>query len=174
VKGLLEAHGGAVEARSDGDGFGSEFVVRLPIAVPRIADPVPTPAEGAAIPHSLRVLVVDDNEDAAETLGQLLELMGHATRTANDGEAGVAAAGEFLPDVVLMDIGMPKLNGYDAARRIRAEPWGHAMTLVALTGWGQEDDRKKSAAAGFDRHLVKPVEQAALEGVLATSAKSPA
>ncbi len=171
VKGLVEAHGGAVEARSEGDGRGSEFIVRLPIAVPEMTVAAAPPAARLDPGRPLRVLVVDDNGDAAETLGQLLELLGHTTRTANDGEEGVAVAEEFRPDVVLMDIGMPRLNGYDAARRIRAQPWGTSMTLVALTGWGQEDDRKKSAAAGFDRHLVKPVEEAALLRVLAESAE---
>jgi CheY-like chemotaxis protein len=111
---------------------------------------------------------VDDNVDAADSLGQLLEMFGNEVRTANDGEAGLATAAQFRPDVVLMDIGMPKLNGYEAARRIRQHPWGQAMVLVALTGWGQEDDRKKSAAAGFDHHLVKPVEVDALMKLLSS------
>jgi CheY-like chemotaxis protein len=113
------------------------------------------------------VLVVDDNTDAAQSLADLLGLLGHDARTAHDGEAGVAAAEAFRPHLVLMDLGMPRLNGYDAARRIRAEPWGGGMVLVALTGWGQEDDRRRTAEAGFDRHLVKPVDPAALAGLLA-------
>jgi CheY-like chemotaxis protein len=106
--------------------------------------------------------VVDDNADAADSLGQLLEMLGNEVRTAYDGEAGIAAAEAFRPDVVLMDIGMPKLNGHEACRRIREQPWGKGMLLVALTGWGQDDDRRKTAAAGFDHHLVKPVDPQAL------------
>ena len=105
-----------------------------------------------------RILVVDDNVDSANSLSQVLEMLGHVVRTANDGEAGIAMAAAFLPDVVLMDIGMPRLNGYEAARCIRQQPWGQAMMLVALPGWEQEDDRRSGAQAGFDHHLVKPVQ----------------
>ena len=115
----------------------------------------------------LSVLVVDDNADAADSLAELLELLGNEVRTAYDGEAGVRAAGEFRPAVILCDIGMPKVNGYEAARRVRAEAWGNGMVLVALTGWGQDDDRRKTSEAGFDHHLVKPVEFAALTKLLA-------
>ena len=170
VKGLVEMHGGTVEARSGGDGTGSEFVVRLPVAPPAPAPPSDRSdesGEGVVTPPPRRVLVVDDNADAADSLGQLLQLLGSEVRTAYDGEAGVRAAGEFRPAVVICDIGMPKLNGYEAARRIRAEPWGRGMVLVAVTGWGQDDDRRKSADAGFDHHLVKPVEAAALTKLLA-------
>ena len=176
VKGLVEMHGGAVEARSGGEGRGSEFVVRLPVA-PAAVDP-PPPADGGAagaVPAGgRRVLVVDDSEDAADSLGQLLELLGHEVRTAYDGEAGVEAARAFRPDVVLMDIGMPKLNGYEAARRIRGQAWGAGMVLVAQTGWGQDDDRRKTTAAGFDYHLVKPVDPPALLKLLAALTPAPA
>jgi CheY-like chemotaxis protein len=114
-----------------------------------------------------RILVVDDNVDSADTLRQLLEMMGNEVRTANDGEVGIEVAAQFRPDMVLMDIGMPKLNGYEAARRIRQHPWGRGMLLVALTGWGHEGDRKKSADAGFDHHLVKPVDMSALMKLMA-------
>ena len=169
VKGLVEMHGGTVEARSEGEGKGSEFVVRLPVAVPAAGVPGDAGGEAEVVPASgrRRLLVVDDNADAADSMAQLLELMGNEVETANDGEAGVAAAGAFRPDVVLMDIGMPKLNGHEAARRIRDQSWGTNMVLVALTGWGQDDDRQKSADAGFDHHLVKPVEFAALTKLLA-------
>ena len=167
VKGLVEMHGGTIAARSEGKGRGSEFVVRLPVAVAD-ADNTVSSGAGEAVPSGTRrILVVDDNVDSADSLGQLLELLGNEVRTAHDGEAGVRAAGEFRPAVVLMDIGMPRLNGYEAARRIREQSWGEGMVLVALTGWGQDDDRRKTAEAGFDSHMVKPVEAAALMKFLA-------
>jgi CheY-like chemotaxis protein len=159
VKGLLEMHNGTIEAKSAGKAMGSEFVFLLPLAMDAGAEP--DSYNGLAIdvaPSALRrILVVDDNVDAADSLGELLEMLGNEVRTAHDGEAGVAVAEQFRPDVMLMDIGMPKLNGYEAARRIRQHAWGQGILLVALTGWGQEDERKKSADAGFDHHLVKPV-----------------
>ena len=169
VRGLVEMHGGTIEARSEGEGLGSEFVVRLPILEPALGVTGPSNERVEVIASSglRRILVVDDNVDSADSLGELLEMLGNEVRTAYDGEAGVAAAGAFRPAVVLCDIGMPKVNGYDAARRIRAEEWGEGMVLVALTGWGQEEDRAKSANAGFDHHLVKPVETAALMKLLA-------
>ncbi|MDY3562419.1 PAS domain S-box protein [Gemmata sp. JC673] len=171
VKGLVEMHGGTVEARSDGEGRGSEFVVRLPVAA---AGGAPEGGRGSgpadeARPAARRVLVVDDNADAADSLAQLLKILGNEVRTAYDGEAGVAAAAAFRPHLVFLDIGMPKVNGFEACRRIRAEPWGDGVTLVALTGWGQNDDRRKTAAAGFDHHLVKPVEYATLTKLMATT-----
>jgi CheY-like chemotaxis protein len=114
-----------------------------------------------------RILVVDDNDDAAATLALLLSLMGHETRTANNGVDAIEVAELFHPDVALLDIGMPKLNGYDAARRIRQKPWGREMLLVALSGWGQEADRTKSSGAGFDHHLVKPVDVAEIQRLIA-------
>jgi CheY-like chemotaxis protein len=114
----------------------------------------------------LRILVADDNEDAAEGLEMLLRSSGHVVRTVHDGRAALAAAGEFRPEVALLDIGMPVLNGYEVAARIRREAWGRGMVLVALTGWGQDADRARSAAAGFDHHVLKPVEPAALQALL--------
>ena len=111
---------------------------------------------------------MDDNRDAALSLSLLLKLQGNVTRTAHDGLEAVAVAEEFRPDVVLLDIGLPKLNGYDAVRRIREQPWGRQMLVVALTGWGNDEDRRKSREAGFDAHLVKPVEHAALVELLAS------
>ncbi|MBC7414856.1 MAG: response regulator [Herminiimonas sp.] len=159
VKGLLEMHSGTIEAKSDGEGTGSEFVVRLPVMMDVGAESDRANGQTNEVMPSARrrILVVDDNVDAADSLGVLLEMLGNEVRIAHDGEAGVAVAEQFRPDVMLMDIGMPKISGYEAARRIRQHSWGQGMLLVALTGWGEEDERKKSADAGFDHHLVKPV-----------------
>jgi signal transduction histidine kinase len=169
VRRLVELHGGSVEARSDGPGQGSEFLVHLPIpAGPVEAAPPPEPGgKGTARLLGRRILVVDDNQDAADSLALLLQLTGNEVHTAHDGLEAVEAALRFRPDVVLLDLGMPKLNGYDACRRIRAQPGGKDMWLVALTGWGQEEDRRRSHEAGFNGHLVKPVDPAALEKLLA-------
>jgi CheY-like chemotaxis protein len=167
VRRLVEVHGGRIEARSDGPGRGSEFVVRLPVVVEAS---VPKPAERpepAAPRSSLRILIVDDNRDGADSLGMMLRMMGNDTRTAYDGQQGVAAAGEFRPDVILLDIGLPRLNGYEACCRIRELPWGRGVVLIAVTGWGQEEDRRRSHEAGFDHHLVKPVDPQALMKLLA-------
>jgi CheY-like chemotaxis protein len=119
-----------------------------------------------------RILVVDDNRDSASTLAILLRLMGNVTHTANDGLEAVEAVTEFRPDVVLLDIGLPKLDGYEACRRIRQQPGGTDMVMVAVTGWGQDEDRLRSSEAGFDHHLVKPVDQQTLAGLLASVASS--
>ena len=166
VRGLVEMHGGSVEAHSEGHGRGSEFVVRLPAIHPAPEAQTPESSE-AARPSGRRVLVVDDNRDAAISLATLLELMGNETRTAYDGLEALEVGAAFRPDLILLDIGMPRLNGYDTARRVREQPWGKAVTLIALTGWGQEEDRRRSAEAGFDTHVVKPVEPAVLETLLA-------
>jgi PAS domain S-box-containing protein len=160
VKRLVQMHGGSIEARSEGPGQGSEFVVRLPVAIESSPGAHRANGEGAqpAPTSRHRILVVDDNRDAAETLAELLELTGSDLRTAHDGLEAVAVAGEFRPDVVLLDIGLPKLNGYEVARKIREQPWGKGMVLVALTGWGQEQDRHRSREAGFNHHMVKPVD----------------
>jgi two-component system, chemotaxis family, CheB/CheR fusion protein len=167
VRYLVEAHGGAVEAHSAGVGQGSEFIVRLPV-VPRprpsvSPDPVGTKDAGML---RRRILVVDDNRDATETLARVLELGGHEVHTAHDGLEAVDVAAELQPDAVLLDIGLPKLNGYDAARRIREQPAGKDVFLVALTGWGQPEDRRRAQDAGFDAHLVKPVDHAHLAKLL--------
>jgi CheY-like chemotaxis protein len=127
--------------------------------------PAPSPEPRRAF-GKLRVLVVDDNRDAASTLAMLVEVMGHEVRTAHDGETAVHLAGELEPDVVLMDLGMPGLDGYDACRRMRDRAARRRMRLVAVTGWGQDEDRRKSAAAGFDEHLVKPVRPESLIALL--------
>ena len=117
-------------------------------------------------PKSFRILVVDDNHDSALSQAMMLSIMGHETRTAHDGESAVACAESFLPEVVLLDIGLPKLNGYEVAQRIREQPWGASMFLIAVTGWGQEEDRQRSTEVGLNVHMVKPVEPAALEKIL--------
>jgi CheY-like chemotaxis protein len=160
VKNLVEMHGGTVEATSAGLGKGSEFVVRLPAIndfqeLPHSAEV--TPASKASAPGR-RILVVDDNLDSAESMSLLLEISGHDVRTVYDGVAAVETASSFLPEIVLLDIGLPKLNGYEAARKIRSEDWGKNMYLMALTGWGQDKDRERSKEAGFDCHLVKPID----------------
>lgn len=117
-------------------------------------------------PQHFRILVVDDNHDSAMSLAMMLSIMGHETRTAHDGESAVATAESFLPDVILLDIGLPKLNGYEVAQRIRENTWGASMFLIAVTGWGQEEDRQRSSEVGLNVHMVKPVEPAALERLL--------
>jgi len=166
VKRLVEMHGGSVVARSDGHEMGSEFVVRLPIVL-SVVQTQNHEAESASPFSRRRVLVVDDNRDAAVSLAMMLKLMGNDVKTAHDGLEALDAAAVFRPDLILLDIGMPRLNGYDTARQIRQQTWGKGMLLVALTGWGQEEDRRKSDEAGFNSHMVKPVDPAALEKLLA-------
>ena len=168
VKRLVEMHGGSVEARSEGPGMGSEFLVRLPIVVEQTYQRKANEDGDKATPTSdLRILVVDDNKDAAETLAMLLKVMGNTVHTAHDGEEAVSAAKEFRPQVVLCDIGLPKLNGYEACRRMKDEAWDKKMILIAVTGWGQDDDKRKALEAGFDHHLVKPVDPQALMRLIA-------
>jgi signal transduction histidine kinase/ActR/RegA family two-component response regulator len=165
VKGLVELHGGSVKAHSDGEGRGSEFVVRLPAWVnqPQNDDrSVLIGASSRKIGPGRRILVVDDNRDAARSLAMLLKLQGHETRTAADGEDAVQQAVEFCPQVILLDIGLPKLDGYEVCRTIRKHRDGSQPIVIALTGWGQEEDRRKSREAGFDSHVVKPVDCAQL------------
>lgn len=133
-----------------------------------MADVNVTPLAPKTAPPRLRILVVDDNHDSALSLAMMLSIMGHETRTAHDGESAVSTAEQFLPDVVLLDIGLPKLNGYEVAQRIRSAEWGAAMFLIAVTGWGQDEDRQRSSEVGLDLHMVKPVEPAALEKLLAS------
>jgi PAS domain S-box-containing protein len=162
---LVEMHGGELTAASDGPGRGSVFTVRLPLATAAAAGPAarsPEPPPAAR----RRVLVADDNRDAADTLGMLLELLGHEARIVYDGAAALREAGTYCPDVAFLDIGMPELDGYEVARRLRAQPANRGMVLVALTGWGQASDRERSRQAGFDQHLVKPLAPEALQAVL--------
>jgi PAS domain S-box-containing protein len=167
VKRLVEMHGGSVEAHSDGYGKGSEFVVRLPVVLSLAGEQPPDDAGPARPSARRRILVADDNRDSATSLAMMLQVMGNETRTAFDGLEALDVAAAFRPDVILLDIGMPRLNGYDACRRIREQPWGKDLVLVAVTGWGQDEDRRRSQESGFNSHLVKPVEPADLEKLLA-------
>jgi len=173
VKGLVELHGGTVEAHSRGLNTGSEFVVRIPAILSIYAADVPAKAVRASEGRR-RVLVVDDNRDAAKSLAAMLRMMGNETEIAYDGVEALVAAERFRPEVVFLDIGMPRMNGYDAARRLREEPWGREAFLVALTGWGLDEDRRRSQEAGFDLHLVKPVGTERLRELLATKSSQTA
>jgi signal transduction histidine kinase len=157
VKRIVEMHRGTVEAHSDGVGSGSEFKVRFPIALERLASPLREEEVEPCAPGQ-RILVADDNRDSLESLALLLRIHGNEVRTASDGECAVAEAEAFRPDVVVLDVGMPNLNGYDACRQIRAKDWSRKTLVIALTGWGQREDRERSEAAGFDQHFVKPVD----------------
>jgi signal transduction histidine kinase/CheY-like chemotaxis protein len=170
VKDLVRRHGGSVEAESAGLGKGSTFTVRLPRAV-RAERPAatPEPRPEAATPSSKRVLIVDDNVDAAETLAMMLDLLGQKTRQEHDGKAALKAAAEYRPDVVFLDIGLPGLSGHEVASRIRRDLGMDQVYLIALSGYGTEEDRRKSFYAGFDSHLVKPLDPAALPGILAAA-----
>lgn len=169
VKRLVEMHGGSVEARSEGNGMGSEFLIRLPVVLSLVHGRVEGGAGDQQQPLPIacyRVLVVDDNPDSANSLAMMLKLMGQEVRTAHDGLEGVATAAAYRPDLILLDIGMPKMNGYDACRRIREQPWGKGVLIAAVTGWGQDEERSRSQEAGIDRHLIKPVGLAELEKLL--------
>ena len=165
---LARLHGGSVEARSAGVGQGSEFVLRLPGGAPEQSIAEAPRAENARARSGRRILVADDNRDAASSLCTLLTLVGNEVTTAHDGLEAVGAAARFRPDVVPLDLGMPKLNGYEACRRLRQRPGGAEMLLIALTGWGQDDDRRRTREAGFDAHLVKPVVLNELTDLLAS------
>lgn len=147
--------------------MGSESTLRFPVsAVAREGDVPAGHCGPAGAPGAQRVLVVDDNADSADSLGMMLRIMGYEVECAYDGETAVRAAETYAPHVMLLDIGMPHVSGYDVCRRIREQPWGRPIVIVALTGWGQEEDRRRSHDAGFDHHLVKPVEPEALEQLL--------
>ncbi|HEX2465339.1 MAG TPA: ATP-binding protein [Thermoanaerobaculia bacterium] len=169
VRRLMELHGGSVEASSAGAGRGCRFVVRLPLAAAGAA--VTSGAQSAREPEPRpaarrRVLVVDDNSDAADSQSAMLRLMGHEVESASDGFVALETAAVFRPDLVLLDIGMPKLNGYEVCRRLRAEPWGAGLLIVAVTGWGQDSDKQRAREAGFDHHLTKPMDPTALYDLL--------
>jgi PAS domain S-box-containing protein len=168
VRGILELHGGRVEARSEGLGKGSEFVVHLPVLEggPPVREPARTevgPARAAR-----RLLIVDDLRDSADSLAMLMRIMGHEVHTAYDGEQAMARAAQLQPEVVVLDIGMPKPDGFEVCRHIREQPWGKGALLIALTGWGREDDRRRTEDAGFNHHLVKPVDPYALVALLSS------
>jgi signal transduction histidine kinase/CheY-like chemotaxis protein len=167
---LVEMHGGTIEAHSPGPGAGSQFVVRLPLSARQgglgavtSAVRLPTPAVAR-----YRILIADDNNDSATSLGILLNDAGYEVRTAGDGVQALETASQFRPNIALLDIGMPKLNGYDVARQLRAQPWGRQMRLIAITGWGGAEHRQQTTQAGFDHHLTKPVDPAALTELLAS------
>jgi signal transduction histidine kinase len=178
VQRLIEMHGGSVSARSDGLGKGSEFLIRLPLFIRETVESGQPLQQLSALEQSMtnaegptrtqrRILVADDNNDALESLATLLQLSGHEVYTAANGAVALESAEQHRPEVALLDIGMPKLDGYEVARRIRAQPWGQRITLVALTGWGQDSDRRRSQEAGFDSHLVKPLDLDKLTELLA-------
>jgi CheY-like chemotaxis protein len=165
VRALVELHGGEISAASRGADQGSEFTLRLPL-FDRDEDSrdISKPTEGKIPAMQIRrsILIADDNQDALESLALMLRMEGHEVTCASDGEEALALAGQKKPEIVVLDVGMPKLDGCEVARRIRAEDWGRGAILVALTGWGQEVDRRRSREAGFDMHLVKPVDPATL------------
>jgi PAS domain S-box-containing protein len=166
---LVELHGGSVQAASEGPGRGSEFVVRLPLA-PESEDAPAEAADRAGVPPRpavRRVLVVDDSRDSADSLAALVGLWGHEARVAYSGPAALDVAAEFRPEIVLLDVGLPELSGLEVARRLRAGADLRPLTLIAITGYGRAEDRRLSTAAGFDHHLVKPVDPAVLRGLLA-------
>ena len=170
VHGIVSLHGGAVTARSGGPARGSEFVVRLPVAgtAHREAVDAPERRDATRALVSRRVLVVDDNADSVESLALLLRIDGHLVETANDGEEALAAAERFQPDAILLDLGMPRMNGYEVCEAIRARPWGRSILIVAQTGWGQAQDRARTREAGFDAHLTKPVDPTVIQDMLLT------
>jgi CheY-like chemotaxis protein len=166
AKRLVEMHHGRIEAMSLGVNTGSEFVVRLPVIADAQAVQAPRAHDAGARSVRRKVLIADDNQDAAASLGMLLHVMGHETRLAHDGLEALEAAEVFRPDIVLLDIGMPQLNGYETARRLRARPWAASTVLIALTGWGQEADRRRARDAGFHHHVVKPLDPDVLAEML--------
>lgn len=166
VERLVKLHGGSVSAYSAGAGKGSKFTIRLPVAE-ALSPPAAERRDAPVSTNHCRVLAVDDNADSVDSLAMLLRMMGHEVETAGDGEKALAVAEQFRPHVAILDIGLPKMNGYEVAKQIRARPWARDIVLVALTGWGQEDHRRRSAESGFNHHLTKPVEFNALQRILA-------
>ncbi len=167
AKRLTEMHGGTIEVHSEGLNKGSEFIVRLPAVSDSPTQPhIAAELEDKPVPQRCKVLIVDDDEDTVTSLSIMLRILGHEVLSAHDGVQALEAAKSFRPDVVLLDIALPRMNGYEAARRIRQESWGENMKLVALTGWGQEEDKRRSIEAGFNHHLTKPMEPTALEVLL--------
>jgi len=175
VRRLVEAHGGRVEARSEGVGKGSEFIVRLPVlAEPPTVMVVPqADTQERTVITGLRILIADDNRDSADLFAMFLEMMGNEVQTAYDGVAAIDEAERFRPDAVLLDIGMPRVNGEDACRRIRSTPWGRDAVLIAVTGWDNEENRRRIVEAGFDAHLAKPVDPSSVAELLASRLRAP-
>jgi CheY-like chemotaxis protein len=163
---IVQMHGGTIRASSEGPGRGSEFTIRLPASpVHDVAGPAPAAPKEEDAPK-MKIVIADDNRDSADSMAMLLEATGHAVHVAYDGAEAVATAVRVKPDAVLLDIGMPKMNGFECARAIRGQPWAAGTLLIALTGWGQEEDKRRALEAGFDRHLTKPVDPAMLENAL--------
>jgi signal transduction histidine kinase/CheY-like chemotaxis protein len=176
VHGIVASHNGRVEARSAGVGRGSEFIVRLPVVAVKAAAMEPPRPNTDDTPRSLvsrRVLVVDDNADSADSLALLLRLSGHLVETAHDGEEAIDSAERFQPDAILLDLGMPRLNGYEVCKRIRMRPWARGVLLIAQTGWGQAQDRARTLEAGFDAHLTKPIDPDVVLNMLASLKPDP-
>jgi signal transduction histidine kinase/ActR/RegA family two-component response regulator len=172
VRGLVNLHGGQIEARSAGAHLGSEFIVRLPVGTP-VENCLESPSgQDTAPTAALKILVVDDNRDAAESCAMLLELSGHSVQTAYSGRQALEIGETFRPHALLLDIGLPDLSGYELAQQIRAASWGQGTVLVAVTGWGQEEDRRRAFEAGFDHHLTKPIEAERLESLLGSLSDS--
>jgi signal transduction histidine kinase len=168
VKHLVELHGGRVRADSDGPGTGSTFIVSLPVPQRTLCESAPDRRVAVVEPDGdrLRILVVEDNRDGAETLTELLTRMGHDVRVVFDGGAALQAAADFRPELVLLDLGLPTLDGYQVCRQLRDQPWGRGVTVIAMTGWGDAEAQRRAQAAGFDRHLVKPVDETDLAAAL--------
>jgi CheY-like chemotaxis protein len=165
---LVEMLGGRIELHSEGAGRGSEFTIRLPRPLTATSQPSPVNPEMQALTTTKRILVVDDNQDSAEMLAAMLTAWGQQARVAFDGFSALTAGREFQPHIVLLDLGMPLIDGYETAKRLRAESWGREATLVAVTGWGQESDLERTRAAGFEHHLLKPVAPRRLRMLLST------
>src|SRR5690606_18095772 len=162
---LVELHGGKISAHSAGRNLGSEFVVTLPLSAARVQA---ARINGNGVqPYRRRILIADDNADAAAAMAEILGVIGHEVRTAVDGLEAIEVAERFRPDLILLDIGMPRLDGYEACRRIRQRAWGRNVPIYAITGWGQPSDRRRTREAGFNAHLVKPVSIEAINGLIA-------
>jgi CheY-like chemotaxis protein len=172
VRQLVERHAGTVLAHSDGPGKGSQFTVILPIVAEMPLAEKPPAAVRPAAPR--RILVVDDNRDITETVSEVLQMIGHQTRTAHDGHAALAAAAEFTPDLVLLDLGLPEMSGHEVARKLRELPGGRELTIIALTGWGEHGDATRAREAGFDGHLVKPAGIDTLRELVGDASAAPA
>jgi CheY-like chemotaxis protein len=170
---LTQMHGGRIEVKSAGEGRGSEFSVHLPLcASPESTALEPDRAGSAYRPERRRVLLADDNIDGAESLRLNLEIQGHDVRVAFDGAAALDLADEFRPEIMVLDLGMPKLDGLEVCRRVRARDWGDEVTIIALTGWGQEQDRGRALAAGFDHHLTKPADPQSVHELIVKSCRN--
>jgi two-component system CheB/CheR fusion protein len=168
---LIDQHGARIEAYSDGVGKGAEFTITFPALAARAEDVPTAPARTTLPQRQVRIVVVEDNLDAADSLMTLLELLGHRVRTAHDGIAALEIARANVPDVMLVDIGLPGIDGYEVARRIRRDPVLKDIVLVALTGYGRDEDKHTAITAGFDYHLVKPIDPDALHGLVAQLGK---